>query len=56
MIHIQDLVHPITKFGNIELHTIIEHLKINYGTIAALDLDDSERSMRTPWAPAQLIE
>ena len=49
MICIQELSHPIPKFGNIEPHTIIEYPKINYSNMTALDLDDNERRMREPW-------
>ena len=56
MIYIEELSHPITKFGNIEPHTIIDHLQVNYGTVTALDLDENEQRMRTPWAPPQPIE
>ena len=42
IIYIQELSDPITKFGNIEPHTIIEHLEDNYGTVTSLDLDENE--------------
>ena len=47
MIYIQELSHPITKFGNVEPHTIIEHLELNYGTVTILDLDENELRMKT---------
>ena len=56
MIYIEELSHPIARFGNIEPHTIIDHLQVNYGTVIVLDLDDNERRMRTPWVPPQPIE
>ena len=55
IIYIEELSHPITKFGNIEPHTIIDHLQVNYGTVTALDLDDNDQRMRTPCSPPQLI-
>ena len=56
MIYVQELSHPITKFGNVEPHTIIEHRKINYDTVIALDLGENERRMRTSLVPPYQIE
>ena len=56
MIYIQELSDPITKFGNVEPHTIIEHLQDNYGTVTSLDLDENEERMKAPWSPPQPIE
>ena len=51
MIYIQELSDPITKFGNVEPHTIIEHLQDNYGSVTSLDLDENKERMKAPWSP-----
>ena len=56
MIYIQELSHLITQFGNVELHTIIENLQLNYGTITSLDLDENRLRMKMPLLPPQPIE
>ena len=56
MIYIQKLSDPITKLGNVEPHTIIEHLQDNYGTDASIDLDENEERTKAPWSPSQPIE
>ena len=56
IIYIQKLSDPITKFGNIEPHTIIEHLQDNYGTVTSLDLDENEWHTKAPWSLPLPIE
>ena len=56
MIYIQELSDPITKFGNVEPHTIIEHLQNNYGSVTSLDLDENKECMKASWSPPQPIE
>ena len=56
MIYIQELSHLITQFENVEPHTIIENLQLNYGTITSLDLDENKLRMKIPWLPPQPIK
>ena len=56
MIYIQKLSDSITKFGNIESHTVIEHLQDSYGPVTSFQLDENEERMKAPWSPPQPIE
>ena len=48
MIYIQKLSDQIAKFGNIESHTIIEHLQDSYGHVTSFQLDENEERMKAP--------
>jgi len=55
-IYLQKLSDPITKFGAIEPHVIIQHLHDNHGTIFAQDLDANDQRMKTAWSRSEPIE
>ena len=55
-IYLQELSDPITKFGAVEPHQIIQNLHDNYGTISAQDLDANDQRMKTAWSPPEPIE
>ena len=55
-IYLQALSDPITKFGAVEPHVIIQHLHDNYGTISVQDLDANDQRMKTAWSPPDPIE
>ena len=55
-IYLQELSDPITKFGAVEPHVIIQHLHDNYGTISAQDLDANDQRMKNVWSPPNSID
>ena len=55
-IYLQELSDPITKFGAVEPHIIIQHLHDNYGTISTQDLDTNNQRIKTAWSPPDPIK
>ena len=55
-IYLQELRDPVTKFGAVEPHVIIQYLYNNYGTISVQDLNANDQRMETAWSPPEPIE